>query len=207
MQPETHLNSASPLSSGLSRRSFLANTSVTLLGSAVLPLSVPSIGGAAEGDVLKIALIGCGKRGSGAVNQALSTAGPTKLVAMADVAQEQITASLEALQNQQAAKIDVPPDRQFVGMDSYKQAIALCDVAILTAPPGFRPLHFEEAVRQGKHVFMEKPVAVDAPGVRRLLAAAAEAKKKGLKVGVGLQRRHKPGYIEAVKRLQDGACG
>lgn len=103
--------------------------------------------------------------------------------------------------------MEVPAARQFSGFDSYKEAIALCDVAILTAPPGFRPLHFEEAVRQGKHVFMEKPLAVDAPGVRRVLAAAAAAKEKGLKVGVGLQRRHKPGYIEAVKRIQDGACG
>ena len=103
--------------------------------------------------------------------------------------------------------MDVPKEQQFTGFEGYKQAIALADVALLTAPPGFRPIHFEEAVRQGKHAFLEKPVAIDAPGVRRLLAASAEAKKKNLKVGVGLQRRHKPGYIEMVKRLQDGAVG
>jgi predicted dehydrogenase len=111
------------------------------------------------------------------------------------------------LQTKHGAKVDVPTARQFSSFDGYKEAIAACDVAILTAPPGFRPLHFEEAVRQGKHVFMEKPVAVDAPGVRRILAAALEAKQKGLKVGVGLQRRHKPGYVETIKRLQDGVCG
>ena len=96
---------------------------------------------------------------------------------------------------------------QFVGFDAYKKAIALADVVILATPPGFRPIHFEEAVRQGKHVFMEKPVAIDAPGVRRVLAAAEEAKKKNLKVGVGLQRHHQLGYLETIKRLHDGAIG
>jgi predicted dehydrogenase len=192
----------------LTRREFLASSSAALLGGAMLPALSPGGSARAAGaEPLKIALIGCGKRGSGAASQALSTAGEVKLVAMADAFPEQVSASLEVLQNQQGAKVDVPPAHQFGGFDGYKEALALCDVAILTAPPGFRPLHFEEAVRQGKHVFMEKPVAVDAPGVRRVLAAAAEAKKKGLKVGVGLQRRHKPGYIEAVKRVQDGACG
>jgi predicted dehydrogenase len=95
----------------------------------------------------------------------------------------------------------------FIGFDGYKQAIAAADVVILATPPGFRPIHFEEAIKQGKHVFMEKPVAVDAPGVRKVLAAAEEAKKKNLKVGVGLQRRHQLPYIETVKRLHDGAIG
>jgi predicted dehydrogenase len=94
-----------------------------------------------------------------------------------------------------------------VGLDGYKKAIALADVVVLATPPGFRPQHFEEAVRQGKHVFMEKPVAVDGPGVRRVLAAAEEAKKKNLKVGVGLQRHHQPGYLETMKRLHDGSLG
>src|SRR5207253_830057 len=89
----------------------------------------------------------------------------------------------------------------------YKKAIELCDVAILATPPGFRPIHFEEAVRQGKHIFMEKPVATDAPGVRKVLAAAAEAKKKNLKVGVGLQRHHQLGYLETIKRINEGAIG
>ena len=103
--------------------------------------------------------------------------------------------------------MEVPEDNKFIGFDAYKQAIALADVVILATPPGFRPMHFEEAVRQGKHIFMEKPVATDAPGVRRVLAAAEEAKKKNLKVGVGLQRRHQLGYLETMKRLHDGAIG
>ena len=115
--------------------------------------------------------------------------------------------SLAALKKTKEGKVEVPQANRFIGLDAYKQAISQCDVAILTAPPGFRAQHFEEAVRQGKHVFMEKPVATDAPSVRRIIEIAAEAKKKNLKVGVGLQRHHKPGYIEAVKRIQDGACG
>jgi predicted dehydrogenase len=162
---------------------------------------------AAGSDTLKVALIGCGKRGTGAASQALTTTSPLKLVAMADVSQEQMDNSLRILQKQHDAKVDVSAASQFTGFDGFKQALSLCDVAILTSPPGFRPQQFEEAMRQGKNVFMEKPVAVDAPGVRRVLAAAAEAKKKNLKVGVGLQRRHKPGYLETIKRLQDGACG
>jgi predicted dehydrogenase len=101
----------------------------------------------------------------------------------------------------------VPKERQFFGFDAYKKAIETCDVAILATPPGFRPMMFEEAVRQGKHVFMEKPVASDAAGVRKVLAAAAEAKKKNLKVGVGLQRHHQKGYIETMKRVHGGEIG
>ena len=104
-------------------------------------------------------------------------------------------------------RVDVPKDRQFFGFDGYKQAISAADVVVLTTPPGFRPMQFEEAVRQGKNVFMEKPVATDAPGIRKVLAAAEEAKKKNLKVCVGLQRRYQPGYIETVKRIHDGAIG
>ena len=100
--------------------------------------------------------------------------------------------------------MDVPPERQFTGFDAYKQAIAAADVVILGTPCAFRPAHFEEAVRAGKHVFLEKPVAVDAPGVRRVLAAAEEAKRKKLKVAVGFQRRHKKGFQEMVKRIHDG---
>jgi predicted dehydrogenase len=103
--------------------------------------------------------------------------------------------------------VDVPKERQFIGLDAYKNAIAACDVAFIAAPPGFRPMHFEEAVKQGKHAFLEKPVATDAPGIRQILAANAEAKKKSLKVAVGFQRHHKPNYTETIKRIQDGQIG
>jgi predicted dehydrogenase len=156
---------------------------------------------------LKIALIGCGGRGSGAADQALSTSGSVKLVAMADVFEDHLNGSLGNLKKQHADRVEVPKENQFLGFDAYKQAIALADVVVLATPPGFRPIHFEEAVKQGKHIFMEKPVATDAPGVRRVLAAAEEAKKKNLKIGVGLQRHHQLGYIETMNRLWDKAIG
>lgn len=162
---------------------------------------------AAENNTLKLAVIGCGGRGSAAAAQALSTDGPVKLVAAADAFNDRLEGAIKNLKQKFGDKVDVPAERQFFGFDAYKQAIALADVVILATPPGFRPAHFEEAVRQGKHVFMEKPVATDAPGVRRVLAAAAEAKQKNLKVCVGLQRRYQAGYIETVNRIRDGAIG
>jgi myo-inositol 2-dehydrogenase / D-chiro-inositol 1-dehydrogenase len=195
-------------SSALSRRQFLQTGSSALVGATLLS-TLPLEGGAhaAGGALLKIALVGCGGRGSGAADQALKTAGSTKLVALADVLPEKLEKSLASLQTQHPDQVDVPPDRRFTDFDGYKKAIAMADVVILATSPGFRPIHFEEAVRQGKHVFMEKPVATDAPGIRKVLAAADEATKKNLKVGVGFQRHHQPAYLETVKRIQDGAVG
>jgi myo-inositol 2-dehydrogenase/D-chiro-inositol 1-dehydrogenase len=189
------------------RRNFLKTTSTAVGGALLGGLSIERSAYAAGDDTVKIALIGCGGRGSGAANQALSTSGSVRLVAVADVFKDRMEGSLKSLQAAHKEKVDVPEDRKFIGFDAYKQAIALSDVAILSTPPGFRPIHFEEAVRQGKNIFMEKPVAVDGPGVRRVLAAAEEAKKKNLKIGVGLQRHHQAGYIETIKRLHDGAIG
>jgi predicted dehydrogenase len=206
------MNKPSPLivPEAFSRRSFLKTSSAVAGGALLGALAPERFAHAAGGsDELKVALIGCGGRGSGAANQALSTytLGPLKLVAMADVHEDRLQSSLANLQKQHADRVDVPKERQFLGFDSHKEAIALADVVILSTPPGFRPQHFEAAVKAGKHVFMEKPVASDAAGVRQVLAAAEEAKKKNLKVGVGLQRRHQAGYIETIKRLQDGAIG
>jgi myo-inositol 2-dehydrogenase/D-chiro-inositol 1-dehydrogenase len=184
------------------RRDFI-KTSSTLAAAAALAPGVF----AANNDTLKIALVGCGGRGSGAASQALSTAGPVKLVAMADVFRDQLDNSYGNLKAQHADRVDVPEENKFIGFDAYKHAIALADVVILATPPGFRPPLLEEAVRQGKNIFTEKPLAVDGPGVRKVLAAAALAKEKGLKVGVGLQRHHQLGYIETLKRLHDGAIG
>lgn len=163
--------------------------------------------GSSESEVLRLAVIGCGGRGTGAANQACNTGRDVKLVAMADAFPDRLQNSLQNLKKAHPDQVDVPPERQFVGFDAYKRAIELADVVILTTPPGFRPVHFEAAVKAGKHVFMEKPVAVDAPGIRKVLAAAAEARKKDLKIGVGFQRRHQLGYIETLKRLHDGAIG
>ncbi len=193
----------------LNRRSFLSHTSKTVAGVAALSaLPIERFAFAASpGDTLKVALVGCGGRGSGAADQALSTGESVKLVAVADVHKDRMDGSLKDLANKHKHKVEVPEDNKLIGFDAYKQAIAMADVVILATPPGFRPMQFEEAVRQGKHVFTEKPVAVDGTGVRKFLAAAEEAKKKNLKVGVGLQRHHHAGHIECIKRLQDGAIG
>jgi myo-inositol 2-dehydrogenase/D-chiro-inositol 1-dehydrogenase len=208
-------------SASITRREFLKNTGRLAAASAFAGATIPSQTGqsaerspaalprvhTAGTDLLKIALVGCGGRGSGAADEALKTPGPTKLVTMSDVRPEQLEKSLENLQEKHSDKMDVPPDHQFKDFDGYKKAIALADVVILATSPGFRPILFEEAVRQGKLVFMEKPVATDAPGIRRVLAAAQEAKKKNLKVGVGFQRHHQHGYVETIKRIQDGEVG
>lgn len=194
----------------VSRRNFLKKSTSAVAGSALLgalPIERLAHGAISPGDTVRIALVGCGGRGSGAADQALSTSGDTKLVAVADVFEDQLTGSLKTLQGKHKDKVEVPEDQKFLGFDAYKKAIALADVVILATPPGFRPMQFEEAIRQGKHVFMEKPVAVDGAGARRVLAAAKEAKNKNLKVGVGLQRRHQNGYLETIKRLHDGAIG
>ncbi len=194
----------------LSRRHFLKKGSTAMVGGALLgTLAAERFAHAASTDELKIALIGCGGRGSGAAEQALNTSnlGPVKLVAAADVHEDRLKGALNNLKAKHAGRVDVPEDRQFVGFDGYEKAIACADVVILATPPGFRPAMFEAAVKAGKHVFMEKPVASDAAGVRQVLAAAEEAKKKNLKVGVGLQRHHSNGYIETVKRIQDGQIG
>src|SRR5216684_1254796 len=192
----------------LNRRDFLKTTSAAVAGTSVLGgLSIERSAFAAGSDTLKVALVGCGGRGSGAASQALSTEGPVKLVAMADFFKDLLFVSVKTTTEKHKDRVDVPPDRQFVGFDAYKQAIALADVVILATPPGFRPMQFEEAVKQGKNIFTEKPVATDPPGVRRFLAAAEESKKKGLKVVVGLQRHYDDGYRETIQRLHDGAIG
>lgn len=188
------------------RRDFLKATAM-LAGGAMLS-SIPLAGAYASGsDTIKIALIGCGDRGTGAAFQALSTKFNIKLVAMADAFQDRLDSSYQSLSSKFGAKVDVPKERQFVGFDAYLKAIPLADVVLLTTPPGFRPIHFEEAVKQNKQIFMEKPVAVDAPGIRKVLAAAEEAKKKKLNVVVGLQRRYQTNYRESIKRINDGAIG
>ena len=192
-----------------SRRNFIKNSSLLVAGGAVAGnLSFARSAHAFGSDEIRIGLIGCGGRGTGAASQAMNTEGPTRLVAMGDAFNDRLQQSLRGLKGQHADKVDVPADRQFVGFDAFKHVLSSdADLIILATPPGFRPLHFEAAVNAGKHVFMEKPVAVDAAGVRRVLKSTAEAKKKNLAVAVGLQRRHERRYMETIKRLQDGAIG
>ncbi|MBI5774688.1 MAG: Gfo/Idh/MocA family oxidoreductase [Verrucomicrobia bacterium] len=190
------------------RRAFIKSASAAVAGGAALAaLPIERFAHAAGSDTLKAAIVGCGGRGTGAVNQNLNVHKGTKLVAMADISRERMDLSFNTLKKQHPDQVDVSMGNQFLGFDAYKEAIALADLVFVTTPQGFHPYHFAEAVRQGKHVFMEKPLAVDAPGVRTVLAASEEAKKKNLKVGVGLQRHHQVAYQEIVKRIHDGAIG
>ena len=191
-----------------SRRDFMRQGTILAGGLMAAPLVSNANFFSGADDTIKIALIGCGGRGTGAAMQALLTKQNVKLVAMADAFRDRIDNCYKALNSDENAdggrsvkqKIDVPEERKFVGFNGYREAIALADVVILTTPPGFRPIHFEEAVRQGKHIFMEKPVATDPAGVKRVLDAAEEAKKKKLNVVVGLQRHYQNSYRELYKR-------
>ena len=198
------------------RRDFLKTT--VLAGTGILAgPGILSIGRAAFGehvggsDVLRIGLIGCGGRGTGAAADALQADANVCLVAMADLFAEPPKNSLVILQKEDEAvarKVAVTPDRVFVGFDAYKQLIASgVDVVILATPPHFRPMHLKAAVEAGLHVFAEKPVAVDAPGVRSVLATCKLAKEKNLSVVSGLCMRCSYAYGELVRRIHDGALG
>jgi myo-inositol 2-dehydrogenase / D-chiro-inositol 1-dehydrogenase len=165
---------------------------------------------AAGSDLIRIALIGCGGRGKGAAANALSNKSypNVKLVAMADAFPDQIESAYNTLEKRLKDRMDVPEDRRFSGLDCYQKAIDCgCDMVLLCTPPGFRPVQFEAAVKAGKQVFMEKPLATDAPGVRRIMAANEEAKKKGLLVAVGHHLRHEDKHREVVQRIHDGMIG
>jgi predicted dehydrogenase len=164
----------------------------------------------AEANTIKIALIGCGGRGSGAAAQALSTQGPTRLVAMADAFDYRLKSSLGQLRERFATQVEVPPERQFVGLEGYRKAMDCLgkgDVVLLATPPAFRPLHVEYAVSKGLHVFMEKSFAVDAPGIRRVLRAGEEANRKNLKIAGGLMSRHSPPLEAAIQQIHQGLIG
>ncbi len=194
---------------GRSRRDFVKNSSLLAGGLLAAPLLKANYFSGSD-TVIRIALIGCGGRGTGAAVQALSTKQNVRLVAMADAFKDRLDSSytniLEALEDKKD-RIQVKEENKFTGFDAYKQAMALADVVILATPPGFRPIHFEEAVNRGKHIFMEKPVATDPAGIQRVLAAAEKAKAKKLNVVVGLQRRYQNSYRELIKRVHDGAIG
>jgi myo-inositol 2-dehydrogenase / D-chiro-inositol 1-dehydrogenase len=191
-----------------SRREFLGTSSLAVAGS-LAALAAPRNVHAAGSDLLKVGLIGCGGRGSGAASQALKADQNVKLWAMGDAFGDRLEGSVSSLQKieEVAPKLSVAPERKFVGFDAYKDVIACCDVVLLCTPPQFRPLHLAAAVAAGKHVFAEKPVAVDAPGVRRVLAICEEAKAKNLSVVSGLCLRYDWGFRETVKRIHDGAVG
>lgn len=188
-----------------SRRGFLKATSAMAVTSG---LALARSAHAAGSDEIRIALIGCGGRGTGAAAQAMNTEANVKLVAMADAFRERLDLSFNSLKENHRQRMDVPEERKFVGLDAYQKAIdAGTDMVLLCTPPGFRPLQFEAAVKAGKHVFMEKPLATDAPGIRRVMAANEQAKQKGLLVAVGFHLRHEAKHREIVRRIHDGAIG
>lgn len=197
------MNDAS--SNSTSRRDFVKNSTLLAGGLLAAPLFSNANYFSGSDDVIKVALVGCGGRGTGAALQALLSKQNVKLVAMADAFRDRLDNCLKRIKSDDDAsgiqdRIDVPEERKFVGFDAYQKAIPLADVVILATPPGFRPIHFEEAIKQNKHVFMEKPVATDPAGVKKVLAAAEIAKQKKLNVVVGLQRHYQNSYRELYKR-------
>jgi myo-inositol 2-dehydrogenase / D-chiro-inositol 1-dehydrogenase len=193
-----------------SRRDFVKESSVIAGGLLAMPLISQANFFSGADNVIKIALIGCGGRGTGAAVQALSTKQNVQLVAMADAFADRLNSSYNDIKGElgeNASRLNVKEEHKFTGFDAYQKAIALADVVILATPPGFRPIHFEEAVKQGKHIFMEKPVATDPAGIKRVLDAAEIAKTKKLNVVVGLQRRYQASYRELYKRFNDGIIG
>jgi predicted dehydrogenase len=191
-------------SAGPSRRHFLrASTAAGVLAVA------PSVH-AAGNDLLRVGLIGCGSRGTGAASQALRADKNVRLVALGDAFADQMQNCLATLRKDEeiAGKVAVKPDHCFEGFNAYKEVLGSgIDVVLLCTPPGFRPLHLKAAVEAGKHVFAEKPVAVDAPGVRSVLETCTEARKKKLSVVSGLCLRYDDGFRETVKRVQQGTVG
>jgi predicted dehydrogenase len=190
-----------------SRRDFLRTSTAATVGLGML-----SNAHAAGSDTIKVGLVGCGGRGTGAGENICEAAGTTynvKLYALADVFEDRVKNCRESLRNNKHCKekFDVADDRCFVGFDAFQKVIDCCDLVMLATPPGFRPQHIEATIKAGKQLFTEKPVGVDGTGIRKVLDAAEEAQKKGLSVVAGTQRRHQAGYIESMKRIHDGAIG
>jgi len=191
------------------RRSFLRTSTTAALGGALAAnLSIARSAYAAGSDVLRVGLIGCGGRGTGAAAQALAADPNVQLTAMGDAFADRLQSSLDNLRKMFSDKVAVPDDHCFVGFDAYKSVIdSGVDVVILATPPHFRPAHLEAAVAAHKHAFVEKPVAVDAPGVRRVLETCQAAKKLGLSIVSGLCYRYDLAKRETIQRIHDGAVG
>ena len=192
----------------IKRRDFAKKTIIAGAGIMASPYIAKAGFHHSVDDAIKVAVVGCGGRGTGAAVQALSTKQNVKLVAMADAFQDNMEKSLANIKLKVSEdRVMVTPETMFDGFDGYKSAIPLADVIILTTPPGFRPMHFEEAVNQNKQIFMEKPVATDAPGIRKILETAKKAKAKKLNVVVGLQRHYQDKYIQMMDKVHGGKIG
>jgi myo-inositol 2-dehydrogenase / D-chiro-inositol 1-dehydrogenase len=199
----------SPKASSATRRDFLRTSTAA---TATLGLGLLNNAHAAGSDAIKVGLVGCGGRGTGAAENICEAAGTSyniKLHALGDVFDDHLRNCRDSLKGNSHCKekFDVSDDRCFLGFDAYQKVIECCDLVMLATPPGFRPLHIEAVVKAGKHLFTEKPVAVDGPGIRKVLAAYEESKKKDISIVAGTQRRHQAGYVESLKRIHPGALG
>jgi predicted dehydrogenase len=194
---------------GMTRRDFIKTTSVASM--ATLAAAVAGSSGRCAGgtDTIRIGVIGCGGRGTGAAIDAVNSAPGVEILALFDPFQDRIDKSLKTLRDKVPAAVKVTPETCFTGLDGYKKLLAIkaINYIVTAAPPGFRPIHLKAAIEAGKHVFMEKPVAVDPVGVRSVIASSELAAKKGLAIVAGTQRRHQASYIELMKRIHDGAIG
>ena len=223
--------SPNPNPEDLNRRTFLKTTSTAVVGGTILgaaacksssgqktaaattvaTVAAATHAHAAENNTIQIALIGCGGRGGGAADNALSVRnGPTKLVAMADVFPNRLKGAYDAVKKKHGEKVDVPEERKFIGFDGYKKAMDCLkpgDIAIFTTPLAFRWVHFTYAIEKGLNVFMEKPLTADGPTSRKMFKLAEQATAKNLKVGVGLMSRHSRALQELHQRIQDGEIG
>ena len=193
----------------INRRSFVKKTTIGAGALLAVPYSVDAMVNVGNVKKLKLCVVGCGGRGTGAAVQALRADKDVELVAMADAFQDPLDNSLKSIKEELDGeiKVNVKQKNKFVGFDAFKKAIDISDVVILASPPGFRPLHFEYAINNDKHVFMEKPVAVDAFGVRRVLNSAKLATQKKLNVVVGLQRRYQKNYLALMDRVRKNDIG
>jgi len=192
-----------------SRRDWWKQTAAAT-GAGTAGLALARSVHAAGSEVIRIGFVGCGNRGTGACREALLTSAPVRLVAVGDLFADRLETSLKNLTkyDELRKRIDVPEERKFVGFDAYQRVIdSGVDLVLLSTPPHFRPMQYAAAVKAGKHVFMEKPCCVDAPGYRTLAAATEEARKKKLSVVAGLQRRHQRNYLEGIQKIREGAVG
>lgn len=196
----------------INRRDFLKASAITAAGAAIL--GAGNYAWAQGSDKIRIGVIGCGGRGGGAAMDAMHSSDNVEIVSMGDLFRDRLDGAFNGLKNNVAnnpdlqKKFKVTPETTFVGWDAYLDVInSGVDMVILATPPGFRPMHLKAAVDAGKHVFMEKPVAVDAPGIRMCLQAAEDAKRKNLGIVAGTQRRHQAPYVATIQRIHDGAIG
>jgi myo-inositol 2-dehydrogenase/D-chiro-inositol 1-dehydrogenase len=190
-----------------SRRDFLKTSTAVMVGGTLASAANITGAWAAGTDEIRVGVIGCGGRGTGAVENALNAAPGVRLVAAGDLFPDRLADSLQNL-TKFGDRSAIPQDRQFSGWDAFQKVIATdANYVILATPPGFRPMHLKAAIEAGKNVFTEKPVCVDSAGYKTVVAAAEVAKQKGLGIVAGTQRRHHAAYLEAMKRVKDGAIG